>query len=295
MTGFARNEGAMFDGMLTWVWELRSVNGKGLDMRLRLPSGFEGLEPQIRQETSNNVARGNLNIALSISSSTTEESYRINEAVLDNLIAMAAKKAKVLPDGVGPATLDGLMAVKGVVETSDPGAQKEEERNVRDAALLSGLRKALAALLEARSDEGRHLTTLLRNQLFEIEKLTNAAQGCAAMQPDALKMRLKSQIEALLESTNALPEERLAQEAAILATKADVTEELDRLHGHVGQGRALLEIGSPCGRKLEFLSQEFNREANTLCSKSTDPDLTKIGLDIKAVIDQFREQIQNVE
>ncbi len=295
MTGFARTEGTIADGALSWVWELRSVNGKGLDIRLRLPAGFEGLEPKIRQTAGECLARGNLTISLTVTFSGGEDSYRINQDFLDHLIALAENKAHFLPSNVGPATLDGLMAVKGVVEAADPTAKTEEDNAARSKALIQGLQDALASLISARADEGQHLENLLRNQLKDMDGLVQSAQTCAANQPDALKARLKSQVEALLETSAALPEERLAQEAAILATKADVTEELDRLTGHISQGRALLDGGSPCGRKLEFLSQEFNREANTLCSKSTDADLTKIGLDLKAVIDQFREQIQNFE
>ena len=295
MTGFARKEGTSPDHGLAWVWEVRSVNGKGLDLRLRLPPGHEGLEPMIRQAAQNKLVRGNLNITLTVTYSGSAGGYQINQDFLDRLIALAEQKAATLPSGVGPATLDGLMAIKGVVEAADPAAQPEEQRTTRTAALLSGFDEALDSLIQARAEEGQHLMESLSSQLDEMDSLSAKAKNAAASQPEALRERLKAQVNDLLDTAPSLPEDRLIQEAALLATKADVREELDRLTAHIAQGRDLVARGSPCGRRLEFLSQEFNREANTLCSKSTDPALTVIGLDLKAVIDQFREQIQNVE
>ena len=289
MTGFARREGTMPDDSLSWVWELRLVNGKGLDIRLRLPSGQEGLEPKVRQAAARELSRGNLNVSLAVTYKGSADGYQINQEFLDTLIGLAANKAAGLPEGVGPATLDGLMAVKGVVEVSDLSAKTEDEQSARTEALLGGLDQAIASLVQARQEEGRHLSETLTAQLSEMESLTAAAGNTAASQPDALRARLKAQVEALLDGTSSLPEDRLLQEAAVLATKADVREELDRLTAHIAQGRDLVTKGSPCGRRLEFLSQELNREANTLCSKSTDAELTRIGLDLKAVIDQFRE------
>ncbi len=295
MTGFARSEGTAPDDSLSWVWELRTVNGKGLDIRLRLPPGHEGLEPKVRQTAASQLNRGNLNITLAVTYKGSADGYQVNQEFLDTLIALAANKATYLPDGVVPATLDGLMAVKGVVEAADPSAKTEDERTACAQNLLTGLDQALASLVQARQEEGQHLSDTLTVQLSEMDSLTTAAKNTAVSQPDALKARLKAQVDTLLEGSSSLPEDRLVQEAAILATKADVREELDRLTAHIAQGRDLVTKGSPCGRRLEFLSQELNREANTLCSKSTDADLTRIGLDLKAVIDQFREQIQNVE
>jgi uncharacterized protein (TIGR00255 family) len=295
MTGFARSEGLALSGTLSWVWELRSVNGKGLDVRLRLPPGLEALEPKVRQAAADRLARGNINMTLTVSYSDSASGYRVNEDFLDTLIEMAARKAADHPDHIDPARVDGLMAVKGVVEAADPAPKSDDERAAQMEALLAGLNEALEALVEARAGEGSHLADLLSAQIEQITELTRAAATSAAAQPEALKARIKVQIDSLLSASPALPEDRLAQEAALLATKADVREELDRLSAHIAQGRELLGKGSPCGRRLEFLSQEFNREANTLCSKSTDADLTNIGLELKAVIDQFREQIQNVE
>ena len=295
MTGFARSEGVAQDCELSWVWELRTVNGKGLDIRLRLPPGLDALEPKVRQAVAGRLARGNLSVALSFSYADSANGYRLNEDFLDDLIAIAARKASALPEGVSPASLDGLLAVKGIVEPADPAPKSNDERDARTDALLVGLNAALESLVQARSEEGQHLAGLLSSQLDEMETLADAAKATAATQPDYLRARMKAQIETLLEASPALPEERLAQEAALLATKADVREELDRLTAHIAQGRAQLAEDGPCGRRMEFLCQEFNREANTLCSKSTDAALTKIGLNLKAVIDQFREQIQNVE
>lgn len=295
MTGFARSEGLALNGSLSWVWELRSVNGKGLDVRLRLPPGLETLEPMVRKAAADRLARGNLNMTLSVSYTDTGSGYRINEEFLDSLIDLAKRKAIEHAPDIAPARMDGLFGLKGVIEPSDPEPKSKEERQDRSEALIAGLSQALGSLVEARAEEGAHMATLLSSQVDDIEALCGRAAETAAAQPDALRIRIKAQVDALLEASPALSDDRLAQEAALLATKADVREELDRLSAHVAQGRDLMAKGSPCGRRLEFLSQEFNREANTLCSKSSDADLTKIGLELKAVIDQFREQIQNVE
>ena len=295
MTGFARSEGLALSGSLSWEWELRSVNGKGLDVRLRLPPGLEALEPKVRKAAADHFARGNITLNLTVTYTESASGYRINEDFLDTLIDLAKRKAGDHAGEVGPANLDGLIAVRGVVEAADPEPKSEQERQARMDALLDGLDQALGSLVEARASEGAHLAALLSSQVDQMDALTAQASSLAAVQPDALRRRIKSQIDALLDASQALPEDRLAQEAALLATKADVREELDRLAAHIAQGREQLAKGSPCGRRLEFLSQEFNREANTLCSKSSDADLTMIGLELKAVIDQFREQIQNVE
>ncbi|MBT5242106.1 MAG: YicC family protein [Rhodospirillaceae bacterium] len=295
MTGFARSEGLALSGTLSWVWELRSVNGKGLDVRLRLPPGLEALEPKVRKAAADHLARGNVTLNLTVTYTDSASGYRINEDFLDTLIDLAKRKAADHAGEIGPANLDGLIAVKGVVEAADPEPKSDQDRQVRMDALLAGLDQALGSLVEARASEGAHLATLLFAQVDQMESLTSQAATLAAGRPEALKVRIKTQVEALLDASPALPEDRLAQEAALLATKADVREELDRLAAHIAQGREQLAKGSPCGRRLEFLSQEFNREANTLCSKSSDADLTTIGLELKAVIDQFREQIQNVE
>lgn len=295
MTGFARSEGVALNGALSWVWELRSVNGKGLDVRLRFPPGLEGIEAPARKAAASKIARGNVKLNLTATMAGSGSGFRVNEDFLDELIELAKRKAGDNASEIGPANLDGLISAKGVVEAADPEPKSEEDRQACIDALLEGLEQAIGSLVEARAGEGAHLATLLSSQLDQMEALTSQATSNAATQPGALKLRVKTQVEALLDASDSLSEDRLAQEAALLATKADVREELDRLTAHIAQGRELMEKGSPCGRRLEFLSQEFNREANTLCSKSSDAGLTAIGLEIKAVIDQFREQIQNIE
>lgn len=295
MTGFARSEGVALDGALSWSWEVRSVNGKGLDVRLRLPSGLEALEPAVRKGVAQHLTRGNVNLTLSATYTDESSAYQVNEAFLDALIDLSARKVAAHQNKVREASIDGLLAVKGVVEAADQDLKSEHDRAARSEALLSGLSSALSAVVDARAAEGAHLGALLNDQLDQIDALVVRATNLAAVQPSALKARLKAQVDALLESSPALSEERLTQEAALLAAKADIREELDRLIGHVAQGRDMLAKGGSCGRRLEFLSQEFNREANTLCAKSSDSDLTNLGLELKAVIDQFREQIQNVE
>ncbi len=262
---------------------------------MRLPSGLEALEPAVRKGVAQHLTRGNVNLTLSTTHTDASSGYQVNEAFLDALINLSARKVAEHANKVSAASIDGLLAVKGVVEAADQDLKSESDRAARSEALMTGLSSALRAVVEARASEGAHLGALLGGQLDQIEALVAQAASLAAVQPSALKARLKAQVDALLEASPALSEDRLAQESAVLAAKADIREELDRLNGHIAQGKDLLVKGGSCGRRLEFLSQEFNREANTLCAKSTDADLTRIGLDLKAVIDQFREQIQNVE
>lgn len=295
MTGFARVEGTAGDGQLSWVWEARSVNGKGLDVRFRLPPGSEGLEAAARKAAAAKLSRGNVTLALHLSRTRAADAYVINESLLDQLIQVAARKCAQSDIQLGPLDIGGLLAVKGVVETADADVDTGAERSARDSELLSGLDMALARLIDARRTEGGHLAMMLEGHLEQISATVAEAGRLAALQPEALKARLQSQVADLLDASVQFSPDRLAQEAAVLATKADVREEIDRLNAHVAQGRDLMNSGAPCGRKLEFLCQELNREANTLCSKSTDVELTRLGLELKAVIDQFREQIQNVE
>jgi uncharacterized protein (TIGR00255 family) len=208
-------------------------------------------------------------------------------------VAAAVQTIRTQMD-LGPPTAGDLLSVRGVLEAQEPTAS-EADLTVRDAAILNSLATALDALAKARSDEGRRLKNVLSGQIAEIERLTAEAHGLAAAQPAAMRQRLQHNLHQLLEAGANLPVERLAQELALLAVKADVREEIDRLTAHVAQARGLIEDGAGAGRRLDFLAQEFNREANTLCSKSTDIALTRTGLALKAVIDQFKEQIQNVE
>lgn len=289
MTGFASQEGG--DGVMTWRWELRSVNGRGLDLRTRVPGGYEALEAAARAAIPRHLTRGNVQISLAVDRSLTPVAVKLNEAVLEQVTDLARR----LGDRFGTKPRpDGLLALRGVLETIE---EKEDPalREDREAAMLEGLESALEQLAEVRRVEGARLHEAALELLQRIEALTVEAVRTAAAQPEALRARLKEQLELLLQTSPALPEERLAQEAALLATKADVREELERLAAHVEAARDQLRGGGAIGRRLDFLCQELNREANTLCSKSSDLALTRVGLEIKATIDQLREQVQNIE
>ncbi len=291
MTGFARAEGR--DDSLHWIWELKSVNGRTLDLRCRLPSGMDGLEPIARAAVAEKLKRGNVSISLTLMRGSKPPKVRINREVLHELLAVVRElEGKV---EAAPPRLDGLLAVRGVVDVMEEEEEDEAVRQARQARIAATLADALDALRRMRAAEGARLATMVATHLAEIEKLRDAAATTAAAQPAALRERLKAQLAVLLDSAPALPEERLAQEAALLIAKGDVREELDRLAAHVAAARELMAEDGAIGRKLDFLCQEFNREANTLCSKSTDVELTRIGLALKAAIEQLREQIQNIE
>jgi uncharacterized protein (TIGR00255 family) len=304
MTGYARAEGrcdvAGLPAAFTWVWEAKSVNGKGLDIRVRVPAGFDSLEPVVRQAAGKGLSRGSLTLNLQVSSDTGGVALKVNEPLLDALLQLAVKKAAGLPAGalgalVAPARIDGLLALRGVLDASDSTPIESTALAARDAALLTGLTAALERLTGSRRDEGARLAPVVAGHLDEIDRLCAEARGLAATQPAALQAKVTQAVADLLGASSPVAPDRLAQEIALLALKADVREELDRLTAHVAQARELLAKGEPCGRKLDFLSQEFNREANTLCSKATDLALTRTGLGLKAAVDQFREQIQNIE
>ena len=291
MTGFARAEGG--DGDLRWTWEVKSVNGRNLDIRVRVPSGFEALEPGVRTAVPERLKRGNVSIGLVLTRGQQPARARINKDLLEQVIVLAEEVQQRLK--TEPPRPDGLLAVRGVVEPAEEEELPEEQREARTAKMASDFGKALASLAQMRQDEGARLAAIVGQQLNDIERFCAAASASAAAQPAALQARLKQQVEMLLGTAPALPEERLAQELALLITKADVREELDRLGVHIAAARKLLKDGGAVGRKFDFLCQEFNREANTLCSKSADSELTAIGLDLKATIDQLREQVQNIE
>ena len=304
MTGYARADGRCavpgLPSPFVWVWEIRSVNSKGLDVRVRVPNGFDSLEQPARQAAAAKLTRGSVSVSLQVASDGATATLRVNEPMLDALIELAARKAEALPLHVrdmlvAPARLDGLLALRGVLDSSDVAPVEADALAARDGELLAGFAKGLEHLMAARSAEGMQLAPVVAGHLGQIDRLCAEAQDAAAVQPAALKARVTQALDELIGATPALSQERLAQEVALLALKADVREELDRLNAHVVQARELLAKGAPCGRKLEFLSQEFNREVNTLCSKSTDLALTRLGLDLKATVDQFREQIQNIE
>ena len=288
MTGFAESAGAQ--GGLAWRWEAKSVNGRSLDLRLRMPPGLDGIEAPARKLASTRFQRGSLQVSLSLEPQESARGLSIDAAALASAVKLAREIAA--ETGLAPARVDGILALKGVIVAEESAPADPMSRALRDAAVLESLANAFDALVKERLNEGAKLAALLTSQLNEIARLTQEAGTLAATQPAALKERLEGQLKDLLGS---LPQERLAQEAALLAAKADVREELDRLAAHVEDARAMLADGQGVGRKLYFLAQEFNREANTLCSKSSDIALTRVGLALKAVIDQFREQSQNVE
>ncbi len=290
MTGFARTSGV--HGELRWAWELKSVNSKGLDLRFRLPPGREVLEPLLRAAVAKRITRGNVTINLSIQREGAAPQVRVNEEVLTAVIATARELAKRIE--AQPPTLDGILGIKGVMEIVET-EESEAERDAANSALLKGFDAALADLVAMRGREGDVIGGVLSDRVSEIEKLTKAAEASPSRSLEAIRARLAEQVKELLAASSTLDQERLHQEAALLAAKADVREELDRLHAHIGAARALLKNGGSVGRKLDFLAQEFNREANTLCSKSNDVSLTGIGLELKTAVDQLREQVQNIE
>ena len=279
MTGFARIAGS--HEAISWSWEARSVNGKSLDIRLRLPTDLSALDGPIRKRAAQDFSRGNIQISLTLQRGDGGKAYRINEGLLDTL----ERKTSI-------ADISVLLTVPGVVEEV-PNDLSEEDQKALHIKLLKSFDNLCESLKSARDDEGGALTPILLDNVTEIETHVKTASGLAAVLPETLKQNLQDKLTALLGDN--LPEERLGQEAALLAIKADVREELDRLRAHCVQARALIGQGSPIGRKLGFLAQEFNRETNTLCSKSANIELTRTGLALKSVIEQFREQAANVE
>ena len=290
MTGFARHGGHWRD--INWFWELKSVNGKALDARFRVPSGFEALEAAARSLILATLKRGNVQINLTVQSTRGTDGLKVNTILLEQLVELA----ETLRDRLGSAPIqaENLLALRGVLEVSED-AISEAEMKQRDGELLKSFEQALVELVTARQDEGQRLAAILQNQLQRIAELAGAARDCPARQPAAVKQRLGEQLARLLEQGQSFDEQRLHQEAMLLATRADVQEELDRLNSHIEAAQSLLISREPVGRKFDFLTQEFNREANTLCSKATDKTLTAIGLDLKTVVDQLREQVQNIE
>ena len=292
MTGFARASGAGGGGAAAWSWEVRSVNGRALDVRCRLPQGLERLDPAVRSRVAARLRRGNVTVGLRLGQAPDAAAMRVNRGWLDELIALAADYRG--REGLAPPRLDGLLALRGVIEPADR-PEDDADGTQDDRALLETLDAALAELVRERRAEGAALAAALNDRIEEIAALTRRAEARAPARREALGERLREQVAALIGAAAPVPEERLAAELAVLAVKIDVTEEIDRLKSHcTAAARHLREEGA-VGRKLDFLAQEFNREANTLCSKSSDAALTEVGLALKAAIDRFREQAQNVE
>ncbi len=291
MTGFARAEGQ--DGSLSWVWELKSVNSKSLDLRFRLPTGFEALELTLRASLSQKLKRGSISANLSLTRNGSAGGLRVNREALAVVIRLANELAAEME--AAPPRIDGLLGLKGVLENAEEEAPDEAEREKQLVLLNKGFDQALDRMATMRLGEGKRLEAVLSERLREITTLVKQAEASAAAQPAAIRARFKEMIASLLEALPALPEEKLAHEAALVITKADIREELDRLTAHLAAARGLMEEGGPIGRRFDFLCQEFNREANTLCSKSADLELTRIGLALKASIEQMREQVQNIE
>jgi uncharacterized protein (TIGR00255 family) len=290
MTGFARAEGA-YQGC-AWHWEVRSVNGRGLDVRLRLPPGYEQVEPRVREAIAGHIARGSLSVALSYERGDTGTEIRINERALAQVM-VAAARIRTLTDAA-PPRVDGLITIKGVLDIVDDAGDPEQAA-ARSEVMLKSLDGALTALVAARAAEGARLASTINGQLDEIERLVRVVQQSPARTREAIEARLKEQVSRLLEASNGFDPARLHQEAVLLATRADVEEELQRLVSHISAARALVAENGAVGRQLDFLAQEFNREANTLCSKASDIEITRAGLALKTVIDQLREQVQNIE
>jgi uncharacterized protein (TIGR00255 family) len=291
MTGFADSRG--LHGGLRWRWEAKSVNGRGLDFRFRTPMGYEGLESGARTLAAERFKRGSLQAVLTAAADESARGFRVDPAALADAVRIAKRIAE--ETGLRPARVDGLLALKGVVVQEENAALDDEARMARDAAMLESLADAFDLLARARANEGAKLEAIILRQIGEIERLTQEARALAAQQPFILRERMMAQLKELMSPGTSVPEERIAQEIAILASRADLSEELDRLIAHCQEARALIAGREPAGRKLDFLAQEFNREANTLCAKSSDIQLTHVGLALKAVIDQLREQVQNVE
>ncbi len=290
MTGFARANGAL--GVWRWAVEIKCVNAKGLDLRLRVPPGFDRIEAEARARLAKALSRGTVFANLTATREGATTTARIDAALLAEVAAAARDAAERF--GLAPPTLDGLLAVRGVVETVD-AEDDEPARAAAAAAMLATFDEAISAVVAMRCAEGEALRKVLSERLDAIAALTQAADDNPARKPEAVRARLAASVAALMGAARGLDEDRLHQEAILLAGKADIREELDRLHTHVAAARALLAEGGPVGRRLDFLAQEFGREANTLCAKSNDASLTAQGLELRAVIEQMREQVQNIE
>jgi uncharacterized protein (TIGR00255 family) len=290
MTGFARSHSA--SGPYAFEWELKSVNAKGFDLRTRLPPGWDDIESTVRRRSAQVLSRGTVYANLTVKRSNAASVVRINEEVLASILK-AAGDLSCRIDAVAPS-IDGLLSIKGILEVVEADIDEAEEQASK-AAAADAFEQALRSLIDMREREGVALGQILSQRMDEIERLASRAEAAPGRRPDAVKARLAEQIAALLETSDRFDQDRLHQEAILIAAKADIREELDRIASHISQARELIGGGGPVGRRLDFLAQEFNREVNTCCSKSNDLELTNIGLEMKNVVEQFREQVQNLE
>jgi uncharacterized protein (TIGR00255 family) len=290
MTGFARSHGVA--GVYAWAWEIKSVNAKGLDLRFRLPTGWDAVEVPSRARGTEKLWRGTVYANLTVERKGTQPTVKVNEPVLGAVLS--ALKGLSGQVQAAPPTLDGILSLKGVMEVTEED-ESEQEHRAAEAAIVSGFEEALVALLNMRRAEGKTLGGLLSKRLDEIAALSTRAENAPGRKPEAIRARLAEQVSVLLQASERFDSDRLYQEAVLLAAKADIREELDRLSSHVAQAKKLLANGGAIGRKLDFLAQELHRESNTLTAKANDLELTNIGLELKGVVEQFREQVQNLE
>ncbi|NJO67484.1 MAG: YicC family protein [Rhodospirillales bacterium] len=291
MTAFSRGDGSFEQH--SWLWEMRSVNARGLDIRCRLPGGFEAIEAAVRERIACRLRRGNVSVSLTFARTASTATLRINETMLEQVLAMLGGLRNRLP-GSPPPTVEGVLGLRGVIETAE-AEPLGDDRTELEAAVVRSVDAVVDALVVRRAGEGAQLASVVEGQLQRLGELATQALTLAANQPIAIQARLTEQLATLLGSQPPLPVERLAQEVAVLVVRADPREELDRIVAHLDAAAAMLAKGGPTGRQLDFLCQEFNRETNTLCAKSSDIDLTRIGLEMKTVVDQMREQVQNIE
>jgi uncharacterized protein (TIGR00255 family) len=290
MTGFARGHGVA--GAYAWNWEIKSVNAKGFDLRFRLPPGWDGVEMGARTRAAARLSRGTVYANLTVDRQGVAPTVKINDAVLNAVVA-AINQLTGKIDAAAP-TLDGILSLKGVIEVTEEDEQPDDH-HAAELAIIASFEEALTSLVQMRNEEGAALGRLLANRLDEIAALTARAEAAPGRKPEAIKARLAEQVATLMSANERFDSDRLYQEAIMLATKADIREELDRLVSHVAQAQKLLAEGGAVGRKLDFLAQELNRESNTLTAKANDVELTNIGLQLKSVVEQFREQVQNLE
>jgi len=290
MTGFARSHGA--SGPFAFEWELKSVNAKGFDLRLRLPPGWDELEALAKKRAAEVLSRGTVYVNLNVKRANAQSTVRVNEDVLASILGVAGTLASKI-DAVAPS-IDGLLGIKGVIEVVEPEADEAEDKAAKDAAAVA-FDLALANLVDMRQREGAALGQILLQRMDEIERLAKRAETAPGRKPEAIRARPAEQIATLMETSDRFDPDRLSQEALMIATKADIREELARIASHIAQARDMIAKGGPIGRRLDFLAQEFNREVNTCCSKSNDIELTNTGLEMKNVVEQFREQVQNLE